>query len=192
MTERIRKRLQSIIVAYSNPEDAKKIRSILVRNGMPVLSACLSGAQVLSRTGSLEEGIIVCGYHLRDMIYRDLADNLPPGFQMLLITSSSRISGETMPDNVVFLSTPLKVSEMLQSLQLMMGDLRVRRKKKNGKPAQRNEKEKQLIEQAKAILMERNHMTEPEAHRYLQKCAMDSGTKVSETAEMILLLASPG
>lgn len=97
-----------------------------------------------------------------------------------------------MPDNVVFLSTPLKVSEMLQSLQLMTGDLRVRRKKKNGKPAQRNEKEKQLIEQAKAILMERNHMTEPEAHRYLQKCAMDSGTKVSETAEMILLLASPG
>lgn len=35
-------------------------------------------------------------------------------------------------------------------------------------------------------------MTEPEAHRYLQKCAMDSGTKIVETAEMVILLASPG
>ena len=183
--------MQSIIVAYSKPEDAKKIRSILVRSGIPVLSVCSAGAQVLSRTGVLEGGIIVCGYRLRDMIYRDLAENLPPGFQILLISSSSKVSGESLPDNVVFLPTPLKVSELIQSMQIMMGDLHVRKKKKSG-PAERDPKEKKLIEDAKAILMERNHMTEPEAHRYLQKCAMDSGNKVAEIAEMVLLLASPG
>ena len=34
--------------------------------------------------------------------------------------------------------------------------------------------------------MERNHMTEEEAHRYLQKTSMDSGTNLVETAQMLL------
>ena len=36
--------------------------------------------------------------------------------------------------------------------------------------------------------MERNHMTEEEAHRYLQKTSMDSGTNLVETAQMLLTL----
>lgn len=36
--------------------------------------------------------------------------------------------------------------------------------------------------------MARNHMTESEAHRYLQKCSMDSGTSMVETAQMVISL----
>ena len=36
--------------------------------------------------------------------------------------------------------------------------------------------------------MLRNHMTEAQAHRYIQKCSMDSGTDMTETAYMILRL----
>ena len=32
----------------------------------------------------------------------------------------------------------------------------------------------------------KNHMTEEEAHRYIQKCSMDSGTSLTETAQMVL------
>ena len=38
------------------------------------------------------------------------------------------------------------------------------------------------------VLMERNHMTEEEAFRYIQKSSMDSGTNMVETAQMILML----
>ena len=38
--------------------------------------------------------------------------------------------------------------------------------------------------------MARNHMTEEEAHRYIQKCSMDSGTNMAETAEMVLSVMS--
>ena len=34
--------------------------------------------------------------------------------------------------------------------------------------------------------MARNRMTEEEAHRYLQKCSMDSGNNMAETAGMVL------
>ena len=46
--------------------------------------------------------------------------------------------------------------------------------------------ERNLITNAKRILMERNNMTEIEAHRYIQKCSMDSGTNMVETAQMII------
>jgi response regulator NasT len=36
--------------------------------------------------------------------------------------------------------------------------------------------------------MERNRMTEEDAHRYLQKCSMDSGTSIVETAQMVLAM----
>ena len=40
--------------------------------------------------------------------------------------------------------------------------------------------------QAKELLMDRNHLSEEEAHRYIQKCSMDSGTNMVETAQMVL------
>lgn len=43
-----------------------------------------------------------------------------------------------------------------------------------------------MIAEAKALLMERNNMTEEEAHRYIQKRSMDNGTGLTETAQMIL------
>ncbi len=50
-----------------------------------------------------------------------------------------------------------------------------------------DEKEEQeIIDRAKEILAERNGMTEEEAHHYLQKCSMDGGNTLQETAQMIL------
>lgn len=43
-----------------------------------------------------------------------------------------------------------------------------------------------MLQEAKNLLMERNGMSEEEAHRYIQKCSMDSGTNLVETAEMVL------
>ena len=64
------------------------------------------------------------------------------------------------------------------------------RRHRSRKPVKkvRSEKERRTIEEAKALLMERNRMTEPEAHRYLQKCAMDSGNSLADTAAMLIAM----
>lgn len=61
-------------------------------------------------------------------------------------------------------------------------------KRMKRQPRQRSEEEQNLLKQAKSILMERNGMTEEEAHRYMQKCSMDSGTNMVETAQMVISL----
>ena len=60
--------------------------------------------------------------------------------------------------------------------------------KSRGKTKAALKDEQEMIAEAKALLMERNNMTEEEAHRYIQKRSMDNGTGLTETAQMILSL----
>lgn len=62
------------------------------------------------------------------------------------------------------------------------------KKKQKSKPKVRSESDRKVITAAKELLMERNQMTEQEAHRYIQKLSMDSGNNIVETAIMIIEL----
>lgn len=181
--------MQDVIVAFGSPGDAKKIRSILQRNGFNVVCETTSGARVLTACEDLTDGVVVCGYRLGDMRYLELAQDLPRYFQMLLVTAPSRVDEDVLPANVCFLPMPLKVGKLVETLGGLLGRMRKLRKQERSKKKTHTQKEQETINAAKAILMERHGMTEPQAHRYLQKCAMDSGTGIVEMAEMVMTLA---
>lgn len=48
--------------------------------------------------------------------------------------------------------------------------------------------EQGVLRRAKMLLMKRNHLTEQEAHRYLQKTSMDTGRTMMESAHMVTML----
>ena len=50
----------------------------------------------------------------------------------------------------------------------------------------------ETLAKAKEIVMRNFHMTEAEAHRYIQKKAMDSRKGIVEVCEMIILLYGNG
>ena len=106
---------------------------------------------------------------------------------MLLVASPSRWAGHE-PEGIVCLPMPLKVYDLVSTLEMMVQTQTRRRKRRKLQPKERSEEEQILIDQAKALLMERNNMTEAEAHRYIQKCSMDSGTNMVETAQMVMSL----
>lgn len=160
-----------------------------MRNGFQVAAVCSSGAQALARASDLGSGIIVCGYRLNDMLYEELSECLPTEFQMLLVTSPGRRPAGTTA-NIVSLSMPLKVHDLLSTVEMMILAQPRRRKRKRQLLSGRSDEEKALLNEAKHLLMERNHMTEEEAHRYIQKCSMDSGTNMIETAQMVISLSN--
>jgi response regulator NasT len=177
----------NVVVVFPKLEDARSIRNLLVRSGWNVSAVCTSGAQALSAADQLGAGILVCGYRYPDMMYDELYENLPRSFEMLLL-ASQRAIGEGICGGVISIAMPLRVHELLDSMEMLAGHLERRRRKQRQMPAQRSEKDRKLIAQAKALLMERNHMEEEEAHRYLQKTSMESGNNLVETAEMLLTL----
>lgn len=179
--------MTNIIVAFSKPEDGRNIKGILVRSGFHVVAVCTSGAQTITAAESLDSCIIVSGYRFEDMLYDQLRQCLPAAFGMLLISSPGRLSGQST-SNVICLPMPLKVHDLISTLEMMVQSQTRIRKKLRSKPKERSSQERDLIAQAKGLLMERNNMTESEAHRYIQKCSMDSGTNLVETAQMVISL----
>ncbi|BCN29987.1 ANTAR domain-containing response regulator [Anaeromicropila herbilytica] len=175
----------NIIIAFPKIEDAKNIRNVLVRNSFDVRAVCTTGAQVVSLANDLDSGIIICGYKLSDMHFSQLHDYLPKGFEMLLVASQGKW-GDVSGSGIVCLGMPIKTQELLDTLQMMTYNYIRRKKKEKDKPKKRSLEDKATIDKAKLILIERNNMSEDEAHRYIQKTSMDSGTNMVETAEMII------
>ena len=197
--------MTGIIVAFLRPEDARSVRGILVREGYEVAGVCTSAAQVISLTHNLDGGIVVCGYRLSDMHYSELYQYLPEGYRMLLVASPAKwMDGQ--PEDIVCLEQPIRVRVLLQTLEGLLTELRRQKKKQrrraagqgDGQPSgengfgRRSEADRQVIIKAKELLMERNHMSEGEAHRYIQKISMDSGNSMVETAGMVLALMQIG
>lgn len=178
----------NVVVVFPKMEDAKSVRNLLVRNGYDVKAVCLTGAQALTAADRLDSGVIVCGYRFQDMLYSDLYEDMPSSFGMLLVASARAVSGG-VAEGVLSVTMPFHISELLDSLETVIGRMERRRRRKRTMAPQRSEEEKKLIADAKSLLMERNHMTEEEAHRYLQKTSMDSGTSMVETAQMLFALS---
>lgn len=175
-----------IIVAMPKIEDAKKIGEMLKSRGMHGIELCTTGSAVLSRVHNLDSGIVICTKRFKDMYYSDVAENLPDYFEMLLLISQEGV--DYYPSNVVTITMPFHVSDLLSSVEMMTTQVERRLRKLQTKTKKRNEEEQKCINEAKRLLMERNNMTEPEAFRYIQKCSMDSSTNMVETAQMILML----
>lgn len=179
--------MTGIIVAFPNRDNAVGIRNLLVRKGLTVTGVCTTGAQAVNFADALDEGIVVCGYKLKDMIYTELREYLPDNFELLLVASREKWDAG-LPEGTVGLPMPIKAYDLMETLQMILENMQRRRRRKHKEKKTRTSAQQESVRQAKALLMERNHMTEEEAHRYLQKSSMDSGTNMAETAEMILTM----
>lgn len=174
----------NIIVAFPKMENGKSIKNILVKHGFHVGAVCTAGAQALHHADLLGEGILICPGRLPDMMSGQLREDLSGQFEMLVMAAPGFLAEEM--EHVVYLSMPLKVHELVSTLEMMAYSIEQRKRKKKFRPQKRSEEEKQILQKAKEVLMTRNHMTEEEAHRYIQRTSMDSGTGLTETAQMIL------
>lgn len=183
--------MTGIIIVFPNRDNAVSIRNLLVRGGMTVTGVCTSGAQAMNYADALDEGIIVCGYKLKDMMYTELREYLPDCFEMLLVASQIKWENNLM-EGVTGVPMPVKAHELVDTLLKLLNGMEYKRKKRREEKRIRNPKQQAVVKAAKELLMERSHMSEEEAHRYLQKNSMDSGTNMTETAEMVLSMMKRG
>lgn len=119
----------NIIVAFPKVENAKSIKNILIKYGYQVNAVCTAGARVLQYADALGEGIVVCAGKFQDMMFMQLREHLPTSFQMLVVASPNQWE-EGTADGVICLSMPLKVHELVSTLE-MMSHAFVRRRRKS-------------------------------------------------------------
>ena len=178
--------MSSIVIALPKIEDAKKIRAVLARHGFTVASVCTTASNALSSASELGSGVLICSHRLPDMNYLDLSECMPRDFEMLLL-ASARVICE-VPTSILSVQMPVKASDLVNTVNMILTQQERRKRKEKKKPKARSWKEQNYISNAKMMLMQRNHLSEDEAYRYIQKSSMDSGTNRVETAQMLLML----
>ena len=123
----------------SESRKRKNIKNVLVRNGYQVVCVCTNGAQVIQEANGLQDGIVVCTYKLSDMIYQELVECLPPGFDTIVISTKNQWVENGTP-GIVGLAVPLKIHELLSTVEMVSYNLERKRRKRRQAP--RNERKK--------------------------------------------------
>lgn len=179
--------MSSLFMLMPNPDNAKKIGEKLRVYGYSPDGIFQRGAEVLEAAGNDSSGVIICTARFRDMNYLSLLEYLSAGYRLLVLSSDPEV--DTSSGRVEVLLNPFKTMDLVNKLAQMTGGLGKPREKKSF-VKKRSPEEEQLINEAKRLLMERDHITEPEAFRFIQKSSMDSGRNMVESARMVILLNS--
>lgn len=174
----------SILIGMPRVEDAKKISEMLKSRGFMQIELCTTGTGILSKVHLLDWGIVICPKDLKDMHYREIAENLPEYFELLLL--SAKDAEERSTPEITVITVPFRTAILCETVDRMLNRLERRIKEARQKPRRRSREEQECVDQAKRRLMEKEKMTEPEAFRYIQKCSMDSCINMTETAKDIL------
>lgn len=192
--------MRSIIVAFHDMDTAHRIRDVLLRHNLPVKAIATNASMALRNISSDDGGgLIVCGSHFSDMSSVNMLSLLPDDYDMLMLLSNKDMDFSfEHREGLYTLSLPVQAQDLassarmlLDTRQLYTGSFRPSKSAAVSKAGEagavvRKQNEQRIIDQAKALLMNRNNMSEPEAHRFLQKKSMDSGSKLIDMAITVL------
>ncbi len=194
--------MRSIIVAFPDMTNAHKIRDILAMHDFPVRGLATNGSMALRFISSEDGGgLIVCGPNFPDMTAIQLLSLMPDDYDILVLSSSGSMNmGYEHQEGLYTLTLPLHTQDLVASVRMLLETRQMYRNTMRAvKPAaaqptpkgpqvppKRSPEEQRVIDRAKALLMNRNNMSEQEAHRFLQKRCMDTGTKLYDMALAVL------
>lgn len=163
---------------------AQKLSGILAASGMVPESIVNTGEEALAVC--VKEGtLLLTTFRLPDLAGEELAAQLDETIDVLMIVPPDY--AKELPANVLTLVNPISPDALTQAVRVMAhcqaqkDALRAQVKK-----VTRTLEERKVIDRAKGKLMDALHITEKEAHHYIQKKSMDSGHRIAEVAKEIL------
>mgnify|MGYP000932869328 CR=1 FL=1 len=178
--------MSSIVVANSNPDFAKKIAAVLRSSGLYVSGVCASGARLMEFTGKhYHGGVVVCSVKLKDMPAVNLPHVIGPNFDFVFVVGP-QFAGMSETLEAASLLMPLNRMSLVSTVNMFLNLAEETPAAVKKMLESETADEKQTILKAKNLLIGRNNLTEPQAHRLIQKKSMDTGRKMVETAMIIL------
>ena len=155
-----------MIIAAASEASREQMSRLLASSGYTVYRSCASESSLRRALTESEDSILI------------FVGLLPNRVQILWIAKPSVL--EDCESREIFrLSLPTTGQTVAGALEMLMQLHRQKMPRRTGQ-------DREIVEQAKAILMKQLQLTEPEAHHLLQKQAMDHGVKMTEYAAKIV------
>ena len=172
----------SVLVAFENPSKQNRIRELLESGGITVNGSFRSGAEIKRNITKSDGGVIICGFKLSDMTSDTLAFDLS-GLALILVTARPELLELCENTDLFLLPTPVARGDLLASVRML---IQMEEKRHPINKPRRTKDENELISRAKSFIMAKYGISEPEAHRFIQRASMETGSRMSETARMML------
>ena len=166
-----------VIAGCSEPSRARLAR-LLSSSGHPVFRVCASAGELRRVLHDGEDGLLIMAGLMADCSADELFWDYGERVQILLIARPPEL--ERCEEAGIFrLALPTSQQAVLGAVE-MLSQLHGMRMPK------RAAEEKQAVEAAKRLLMRRDGLTEPQAHRALQQFAMRHGLRMADCAARIV------
>ena len=172
-----------VVLAIANEKLNASVRSILEKSAVEIRVSCRSGMETIRAVRRMGGGVVITQSRLPDMTAAELSRELS-GSAFFLILDRPYTFAEFTGADIFTVPLPVRSGELAGSLKILL-QMDERRAHAQTAPT-RTEEEKQLILQAKEVIMEKSAMTEEQAYRFLQKRSMETSTAMAEVARMIL------
>lgn len=167
-----------IIVAFAADEKCAQYTAALEAAGIPVCCRCTSASEVKRTMNQCGDAVIITSCRLPDSTADALAWDLGKQAVILAVGRPEQLDLCEHPD-LFRLPVPCSKGELVSAVNMLLQLHQMRLPR-------RTDEEKALIAKAKEQLMARYAITEPQAHRRLQKGAMDCGMKLADFASRLL------
>jgi response regulator NasT len=183
--------MKSVIIAFSNPLLANWMTTVLHRSGYNIEYSCKTAGDVIRVAEFCTSPVVICGFQFTDMTAEDLAEAINGRLAMVTVVLAHQ-RGLVERNDMVVVPYPVSPMELLQAVEQAERKAALDAARPDAgaagksRSAERPAEEKLIILKAKFLLMERNQMTESQAHRFLQKSSMDRGLKLIDAAKMVL------
>ncbi len=180
------------VLLVSGSADGKEILSRLIKDmGYNCVSQTQSGNEARRLTGQGEYDLIVINSPLSDEFGREFAVKAAETTNSGIILICRQdiyddLSDKLSSSGIFVLSKPLNKSAFSQTMRLAAATRLRMLGHNNNLKLQSKTEEIKLINRAKTCLMQYLKFTEPQAHRYIEKQAMDTRQTRKEVAKHIL------
>ena len=185
-------RRYSVLLVSSSPKFNESMLALLPESRFYPVAAVSDVSSARRRLLQSKYDIVIINAPLPDDFGTRLALNIcdNSGTAVLLFVKAEHypdINGRVSPFGVLALPKPTTSQAVSQSLQLLCGTReRLRRMEQKTASIEEKMEEIRIINRAKLLLMEQLKMTEKEAHRFIEKQAMDRCVTRITIAQSIL------
>ena len=167
-----------MIIAGASETNRDQMSRLLASSGFSVFRSCASGSTLRRTISESEDCIVIMMGQLPDCKADELVWDYGDRVQILLI-AKPEVLDDCESREIFKLAIPTSGRSITGALEMLNQLHAMRAPKRMGT-------ERQVVEQAKEILMRQRGLSEPEAHHLLQKYAMDHGMKMADYAADIL------
>ena len=167
-----------MIIAGISETNRDQIARLLASSGYSVYRCCGSGSSLRRALSESEDSILIYLGLIPDCRPEELVWDYGDRVQILWIAKPAVLENCETPE-IFRLTLPTSGQTVVGALEMLNQLHRRQMPRRLGA-------DKELVEQAKEILMKQLHLTEPEAHHLLQKQAMDHSMKMTVYAAKIV------